>query len=1110
MAKLNLSFLGPPHLELEGRPITLQRRKTLALLIYLVVTHQSHRRDSLAARLWPDSSQKNARASLSRELSILNKILGPGWLIVERETIGLAQAPDLWLDVAQFEEHLAACRTHGHPAGEVCPACLEPLSEATKLYRDHFLTGFSLSDCPDFDTWQTIQTESLRQALAGALARLIRLHRAQEDDQAAIAYARRWLAFDPLAETAHRHLMQLYAQTGQQAAALRQYQLCVQTLKDELGLPPSAETTALYERLRAGDLSRDRQGLGVRDQGLDVIQPPTPGPQPLVPPHNLPLQLTPFVGRETELAQIATRLADPTCRLLTLVGPGGSGKTRLALQAAQDLVESPTGETPFSYGLYFVPLEAVSSADFLVSAIAEALDFAFYRDVTPKQQLLDYLREKTILLILDNLEHLLSGADLVTDILVLAPRVKVVVTSRESLNLQGEWLFPVDGLPFPESEETKVASLEEYQAIQLFIQCARRVRPGFSLAKEKEAVVRICQLVEGMPLGIELAAAWLKLFPCHKIAQEIERSLDFLTTSQRNVPARHRSMRAIIGRSWDLLSEAERGVLRRLAVFRGGFQGEAAEQIAGATFPILIALVEKSLLRLTPEGRYQMHELLQQFAEERLQSAPKEKEETQHLHCDYYLTFLQRREASLKGEQQQATLAEIRAEIENVGLGWIWAVDQGKVDQIDQALESLYEFYHTRSRFWEGKEAFEKAVTQLQPTRAPEPGSQDQKTQGVLAKLLARQGAFCEALGLYEPAKEFLQQSLALARDLNVRQEIAFALNALGDVVGQQGKFSEAEQRFQESLTISQELGNQAEVAYSLYRLGWVAQEQGAYPEAKQRYQESLMIGRAIRHQDWMAYCLDRLGAVAFFLGEYREAEQYYQESLAISNEIGNRVNQAMALGGLGWAAWGLGDARLAGAAKSSIEESLAICREIGHRWHTAGRLGMLGDVANSLEEYEAARQAFREALAICREIGHSGGVGVAFWGLGEAACGRGDFQTSRKYLSEALKITMNTRFFPHALHALCVWATLLIRECDFLGESSPARERKKERALELLALIMHHPFTWQIYKDQSAHLLAKLKAELPPKVVASALERGKARDLAATVAELLAESESQ
>ena len=305
---------------------------------------------------------------------------------------------------------------------------------------------------------------------------------------------------------------------------------------------------------------------------------------PAGPDWNLPAPATRLVGREAELAALAQLLDDPTCRLLSLVGPGGIGKTRLAIEAACDLWQR------FADGVFFASLAGTSSSEFMVPAIAQAVALNFAGPADPRVQLANYLRNKQVLLLLDNLEHLLEGVDLLVEMLEETPGVKLLVTSRERLELQAEWVFEVQGLPVPAEDE--VERLEKYSAVQLFLQRTRQAQVAFELSTEDRAhVARICRLVEGMPLAIELAAAWVPVLSCAEIADEIARSIDFLTTTMRDVPERQRSIRAVFDHSWHLLSEEEQQVLRPMSIFRGGFTRQAAEAVAGAGLPLLSALL---------------------------------------------------------------------------------------------------------------------------------------------------------------------------------------------------------------------------------------------------------------------------------------------------------------------------------------------------------------------------------------------------------------------------------------------------------------------------------------------------------------------------------------
>jgi len=387
------------------------------------------------------------------------------------------------------------------------------------------MEGMSFPDCPEFDIWLVGEREFWRQRVIQSLQTLIDYHHRRGDDEEGVRLASRLLALAPWREEGHRQLMRFLARSGQRAAALAQYETCRRILQRELGVPPSAETRALYERIRDA-----------------------PAPR-----HNLPLEPTPFVGRGAELTEIARALNDAACRLLTLVGPGGVGKTRLAVRAARDQVRA------FLHGVFFVPLAGLEEPHLLATAIAEALGLRLTGHEPAADQLLAYLRDKELLLVLDNFEHLLTpshteqAVSLVLKILQQAPGVKVMVTSHQRLNLRWEWLIEVKGLPYPDRQAPAEAT---YSAVTLFVQSARRAMRR-SLEGEMEEVARLCRLLEGLPLGIELAAAWTGEYSCAEIARQVERGLDALSASAHDYPPRHRSLRAVCDYSWSLLNSEE-------------------------------------------------------------------------------------------------------------------------------------------------------------------------------------------------------------------------------------------------------------------------------------------------------------------------------------------------------------------------------------------------------------------------------------------------------------------------------------------------------------------------------------------------------------------------
>jgi predicted ATPase len=420
-----------------------------------------------------------------------------------------------------------------------------------------------------------------------------------------------------------------------------------------LGVEPTAETVALYERIRAG------QGGSESATTAAVLVPPS---------------LTPFVGRQAELADIAELLANPDCRLVTLVGLGGVGKTRLALQVATEQVGL------FADGVAFVPLAAVETPDGIVPIIAEVLNLAFRGPQAPAQQLASYLRAREMLLVLDGMEHVLEGAGLLSALLKEAPGLRALVTSRERLALREEWVYPLEGLDYPAATPLpdEGERLLVYSAVELFYRRAAQAGQRFALeAATAPAVAHICRLAEGLPLAVELAASWATTHSCQEIARALEQNLDILTTMLRQVPERQRSVRAAFEYSWQMLAGPERDAFARLSIFRGGFGAEAAFQVSGAAPPTLLALLEKSPLRRDPAGRYAMHELLRQYAEEKLHAEPAAREETRSRYVRHMASFLARQGEHLNDRQQKGALEEIGREIENVHHAWNLAVASG-------------------------------------------------------------------------------------------------------------------------------------------------------------------------------------------------------------------------------------------------------------------------------------------------------------------------------------------------------------------------------------------------------------------------------------------------
>jgi predicted ATPase/Tfp pilus assembly protein PilF/predicted amidohydrolase len=807
-----------------------------------------------------------------------------------------------------------------------------------------------------------------------------------------------------------------------------------------------------------------------RETSVTVSAPPPPPIR-----HNLPPQPTAFVGREGEVQEITERLADPACRLLTLTGQGGVGKSRLAAHVACDQVDI------FRDGVYFVPLAPLRSAEFLVPTIADVLSLQLQGTGDAAAQLLDFLREKRMLLLLDNFEHLLEGAGLLSAILRTAAFVKLLVTSRERLSLTGEWILEVAGLDVPARPDDE--SAETYSAVQLFVEAARRVRSDYGLSlTDRQEVVAICRTVEGMPLAIELAASWVRVLSCSDILGELERGIDFLASTARDMPDRHRSLSAVFEHSWSLLSDEERGALMRLSVFRGGFRREAAGDVAGASLLAVSGLVDKSLLRWDPAGRYEMHNLLRQYAGQKLCADAALESQTKHAHSAYYARYLQDRERALWGAEQGEVLQEIGEEIENVRQAWAWAVGHGCWSDIGASLSSLCRFYDIRGWLQEATEVLGSAAAMIESGRGPR---DEAERDLILGRVLTQRGGFLYRMGKSAEARGILERSLGLLGSTGAVEETIPALRSLGSVARLQGDLAEAGRLYERSLQLATEKGSAAARALALSGLGHVARQLGHYDEARRYHRQSLGVYEQIENLRGKAVCSINLANVAHDIGEYEEAERLYQETLTFADEIGDRRLAASALNNLGTVASRRGDYE---ECRRLYARCLAMAKELGDRRLAAMTLGNLGSVCSMLGDHEEASRLHEQSLDAHREIGDKEGVAYALSGLGDAHRGLGSYDTARRCFREALAAAVDLGATPAALEVF-VGAATLFAETD-----------GQEDAVTTASFVMKNPAAEKEARQRAGRIRSAAADQLSPEAV----ERADAEALSVTLEQMV------
>lgn len=784
--------------------------------------------------------------------------------------------------------------------------------------------------------------------------------------------------------------------------------------------------------------------------------------------NNLQHQMTSFIGREEEISEIIHRLNNPLCQLLTFVGPGGIGKTRLALEVVRRISRA------YPDGVYFVPLQPLRSAEHIPTAIIRTMELTFRDNQDPLQYLIQFVRERQLLLILDNFEHLVEGAAIIARILEDAPAIRVLVTSREPLKLHEEWQWTVKGLDVPASSLDEAA--RSYSAIRLFSERAMQIHPNFNVSDQLKEVIRICQLVEGIPLAIEMAANWTNMLSCEAIADAIQNDIDFLTSREQNIPERHRSMRAVYNHSWRLLYEEERQVFQKLSIFRSGFTLEAAEHIAEATLETLASLADKSFLRTDAAGRYDIHELLRQYGAEHLAQT----EGTQDVadrHAAYFVDFVKQCEVEIKSDQQLNGLNKVDADFENIRSAWTHAVAQRDDGLIDRMIEGLYWFGHLRSRVGEMHSLFEMAADAFAPVADAEPRQVWWRLQMRIQPM---------------PDAAVIDSAILIARSVGNEAEVAFCLLRRAYSLTNHN-LPHAISEARNALEICRRIGDEFGILTALTDLNYHALTIGDRDRLND-YNEETVEQLKIVDSSWHRYqMLFRRGWSACFDGQYADCKRDLTEALSIAAQMGFLAMEADSVGSLAFLSFLAGDFQQAKPWITHDLETVIQVKSVGEQGFAKI---VLAHVCCAEGNYHEAQRLAEEALILVKP--HPVRERFILRVMAMTACGLGNFEKASEYARSALKNEPQTGI---RLWILPVFALLLAHDGDF------------ESAAELLGLIFTHPSSatgwlekWSLIND----LRVRIRQQLGAEVYAEVWERGTQLKLDAIVDNLLMMTDEQ